>query len=72
VSFVQRFYSFRYSLNPKNGSYFYTGSKGVNNRWKDVLTTEDIEQYEQAAREKLGVDCAYWLSTGMLQYVENA
>jgi aryl sulfotransferase len=62
---------------PFGGSLWEGGAKafmhkGVNERWKDVLTMEDIEQYEQVAREKLGVDCAYWLSTGMLQYVENA
>jgi aryl sulfotransferase len=47
-------------------------NKGVNGRWKDVLTSEDIEQYEHVAREKLGAECAYWLSTGMLQHTENA
>lgn len=30
--------------------------KGVNARWKDSLTPEDIEHYEQGAREKLGSD----------------
>ena len=62
---------------PFGGSLWEGGAKsfmhkGVNERWKDVLTTEDIEQYEHTAREKLGADCAYWLSTGMLQHVENA
>ena len=62
---------------PFGGSIFEGGAetfmhKGVNGRWKDMLTPEDIEHYEQAAREKLGMDCADWLSTGMLEYMENA
>ena len=61
---------------PFGGSIFEGGAKtfmnkGMNGRWKDVLLPEDIEQYEHVAREKLGVDCAYWLSTGMLQHMEN-
>lgn len=46
--------------------------KGINGRWRDILTPEDIQLYEQAAKENLGIDCAYWLSTGTLQYMENA
>jgi aryl sulfotransferase len=62
---------------PFGGSIFEGGAetfmhKGVNGRWKDMLTPEDIDHYEQAAKEKLGVDCADWLSTGILQYMENA
>ena len=57
---------------PFGGGIFEGGAqtfmnKGMNGRWKDVLYPEDIEQYEQMAREKLGTDCAYWLSTGMFQ-----
>jgi aryl sulfotransferase len=62
---------------PFAGSIFEGGAesflyKGVNGRWKDMLNPEDIELYEHAARKNLGVDCAYWLSTGMLQHMENA
>jgi aryl sulfotransferase len=62
---------------PFGGSLFEGGAetfmhKGVNGRWKDMLTLEDIERYEQVAKEKLGVDCAYWLSTGTFQPTENA
>jgi Sulfotransferase domain. len=62
---------------PFGGSLFEGGAetfmhKGVNDRWKDMLTAEDIEHYEQVAREKLGVDCADWLSTGALQRMEHA
>ncbi len=40
--------------------------KGTNEKWKDVLTAEDIEQYERAAEEQLGPECAHWLATGLL------
>ena len=54
---------------PFGGDIFEGGAqsflhKGVNGRWKDILTTEDIEQYENEAREKLGAECTHWLSTG--------
>jgi len=62
---------------PFGGSIWEGGAKtfmnkGVNGRWKELLTPEDVEHYEQVAREKLGLECAYWLSTGGLQYLENA
>jgi aryl sulfotransferase len=62
---------------PFGGSLFEGGAetfmhKGVNGRWRDLLTPEDIEHYEQAAREKLGVDCTTWLATGTLHQMENA
>jgi aryl sulfotransferase len=44
--------------------------KGVNGSWKEMLSPEDIEQYEQMAREKLGAECALWLSTGTLPHME--
>lgn len=46
--------------------------KGVNGRWKDLLTSEDIEKYEQTTEENLGVECAYWLSTGKFLNQTNA
>ena len=57
---------------PFGGDIFVGGAKafmhkGVNGRWKDMLTIEDVEQYETTARENLGTECAYWLSTGTLQ-----
>ncbi len=39
-------------------------NKGVNGRWRDVLSPADSLDYETAAREKLGEDCARWLMTG--------
>jgi len=39
-------------------------NKGVNGRWKDVLTPAESLAYEQMAVEKLGPGCARWLMTG--------
>lgn len=62
---------------PFGGRIFEGGTetfmhKGVNGSWKDMLTPKDIEHYERTAREQLGADCAYWLSTGMGQHRKNA
>ena len=62
---------------PFRGDIFEGGAKnfmnkGVNGRWKDVLSPEDIRLYENMAIEKLGVECACWLSTGLHQQMENA
>ncbi|HEY9826636.1 MAG TPA: sulfotransferase domain-containing protein [Stenomitos sp.] len=54
------------------GGIFWEGGaqtfvhKGTNNRWKDVLSAEDIAQYTTTAVHNLGEDCAHWLETGML------
>jgi len=37
---------------------------GVNGRWRDVLTAEDIENYERLVAANLTPDCAHWLATG--------
>ena len=39
-------------------------NKGVNGRWRDVLSAEESAAYERMALEKLGPDCARWLETG--------
>ncbi|MBC2777150.1 sulfotransferase domain-containing protein [Parasphingopyxis marina] len=39
-------------------------NKGVNGRWRDILTQEECEEYERRAREELGESCAHWLKTG--------
>ena len=52
------------------GGIFWDGGassfihKGVNGRWRDVLTADDCARYEQTAREHLGEACARWLATG--------
>jgi aryl sulfotransferase len=54
---------------PLGGAIFEGGAavfinKGVNGRWRDVLTDNDIADYEQKAREELGDECAAWLVRG--------
>jgi aryl sulfotransferase len=54
---------------PLGGAIFEGGpaqfiNKGTNGRWHDILTPEDVALYERTAEEKLGPDCARWLSTG--------
>jgi aryl sulfotransferase len=39
-------------------------NKGVNGRWRDVLSPAESRAYEAMAVEKLGADCARWLMTG--------
>ena len=39
-------------------------NKGVNGRWRDVLTAADAAAYEAMALDRLGPDCARWLATG--------
>jgi aryl sulfotransferase len=39
-------------------SFYY---KGTNNRWKDVLTEEDLVLYEAAAERNLSTSCRAWL-----------
>jgi aryl sulfotransferase len=40
--------------------------KGTNGRWRDVLTEEDLANYESRALEELGLECAQWLASGEL------
>lgn len=56
-------------MTPLGGAIFEGGAgkfinKGVNGRWKDVLTAADVEAYERRALAELGPDCANWLATG--------
>jgi aryl sulfotransferase len=56
---------------PLGGAIFEGGAsnfinKGVDGRWRDVLSLEDSAAYERTAVEKLGPDCARWLATGKL------
>ncbi len=52
------------------GGMFWEGGgdtfihKGVNGRWKDVLSAEESAAYEREAVARLGADCARWLATG--------
>ncbi len=54
---------------PLGGAIFSGGAgdfihKGVNGRWKDVLTAQESAEYEARAVAELGDDCARWLATG--------
>ena len=54
---------------PLGGAVWNGGSetfinKGINGRWKDMLTKEDNERYERMAIEQLGEKAAKWLATG--------
>jgi aryl sulfotransferase len=56
-------------VSPLGGAVFDGGgasfiNRGVNGRWKDVLTAQDSLDYERMAVEKLGPECARWLMTG--------
>ncbi len=39
-------------------------NKGINGRWVDTLTEEDVREYEARAEAELGADCARWLANG--------
>ena len=38
--------------------------KGTNGRWRDTLSSEDIQKYENVVSENLTPDCAHWHATG--------
>lgn len=58
------------SLWEKGGKNFM--HKGVNNRWRDVLTQDDNALYQALALEKLGAECAHWLATGEIPIEKHA
>ncbi len=43
--------------------------KGTNGRWKDVLTSADLELYEKAVARVLSPDCAQWLERGRIALI---
>ena len=54
---------------PAGGAFWDAGAevfinKGVNGRWRDVLTPAECEEYERRAAAELGPECARWLATG--------
>jgi aryl sulfotransferase len=54
---------------PLGGAFWDAGAevfinKGVNGRWRDVLTAEESAAYEARAEAELGKACARWLATG--------
>lgn len=54
---------------PLGGAFWDGGAevfinKGVNGRWREVLTAAESAEYERHAVAELGADCARWLATG--------
>ena len=54
---------------PLGGAFWDGGAqtfihKGINGRWRDVLSDADCRWYEETARRELGEQCAHWLATG--------
>jgi aryl sulfotransferase len=52
-----------------SGSFLTGGAqrflhKGTNGRWKDVLTKDELDQYEEIATERLSPDSKLWLEFG--------
>ena len=54
---------------PLGGAFWDGGAqvfvnKGVNGRWTEILTPDDVAAYESRALSELGEDCAKWLEKG--------
>ena len=54
---------------PLGGAFWDAGAqvfinRGVNGRWAETLTPEDVAEYEARAVQELGPECARWLATG--------
>jgi len=54
---------------PLGGAFWDGGAttfihKGINGRWHDLLSDDEISAYEQRAEKELGEECAHWLATG--------
>ncbi|MET0286208.1 MAG: sulfotransferase domain-containing protein [Polyangiales bacterium] len=53
---------------PMEGAFWDDGSrtfvnKGVNGRWREVLSRVDVERYEARAERELGPECARWFAS---------
>ena len=56
---------------PRGGASWNGGAatfinKGTNGRWRDLLSTSEVGDYETRAANELGQDCARWLAHGSL------
>lgn len=56
---------------PVGGAFWDGGAetfihKGTNERWREVLSNQQVNQYEERALEELGLECSRWLATGSL------
>jgi aryl sulfotransferase len=55
--------------NPGMTSFWKEGAKtfffkGTNGRWRDVLSAEEVQMYEERAAQVLTPDCRAWLEQG--------
>ncbi|MCA9291016.1 MAG: sulfotransferase domain-containing protein [Phycisphaerales bacterium] len=56
---------------PLGGAFWDAGAevfihRGINGRWRDTLTPDEIAAYETRAVRELGPECAHWLATGVM------
>ncbi len=56
---------------PLGGAFWDGGAqtfihKGINGRWREILSPEEVNKYEIRASEELEEGCAHWLATGDL------
>jgi len=56
---------------PLGGAFWDGGAqtfihKGVNGRWRDVLSPEESRKFDERAEEELDAACARWLATGAM------
>ena len=54
---------------PLGGAFWDGGAKtfihkGKNGRWRDILSEEEVQKYENRALKELGPECAKWLAEG--------
>ena len=57
------------ALHKRGGAFWDAGAqvfinRGVNDRWTETLTAEDVAEYEARAVQELDPECARWLATG--------
>jgi len=62
---------------PVGGKFWDAGAevfvhRGVNGRWRDVLSEHESSAYEARAVAELGEECARWLATGERFYADAA
>lgn len=54
---------------PLGGAFWEGGAetfihKGINGRWREVLSAENITRYEKRTAAELGTECSRWLASG--------
>ncbi|MEO1889489.1 MAG: sulfotransferase domain-containing protein [Cycloclasticus sp.] len=56
---------------PLGGAFWDGGAetfihKGINGRWRDILSKQDVLLYENKVSQELSPECAHWLATGQM------